>query len=63
VEDVAAMHHQVHLAGQRRRQRGGVIGKKVVTATAALDAWLDGQVEAEVRVGQQQDPDLCHAGG
>ena len=57
IEDVAAVHHDVDLSGERRRQRGRIVGEEIVATATTPDACLHRQVEAEVRVGKQENPD------
>ena len=59
IEDVACVHDEVHLAGERRLQRGGVIREEVVTTPPSVDARPHGEIEAEVGIGQQEDPDVA----
>jgi hypothetical protein len=61
IEHVAAVNDQVDLSHERRLQRSLIVGLEVMTATPAIDTRIHGQVEAEVRVGEQQDPyDVAH---
>ena len=48
IEDVPGMNDDVHLAGQRRPQRPGVVGQEVVSAPPALDPRPHRQIESEV---------------
>jgi hypothetical protein len=57
VEYVAAVHDQVDITSERRLKRVGVVRKEVVTTSPSIDARVDRQVEAEVSVREQQDPD------
>jgi hypothetical protein len=58
IEDVTRVHHDVDLARERRLERGGVVGQEVVTTPPSLDPWPNGEVEAEVRVGEQENSDF-----
>lgn len=60
VEHVAAVHDDVDLAIERRLQRRGVVGEKVVAAAAPLHARTHGEVEPQVGVGDQQDSNVRH---
>jgi len=40
IEYIAAVHHDIHLAGQRGRQRDRVVGKKIVSPPTPLYARL-----------------------
>ena len=56
------MHDDVDLAAQCRRERRGVVREKVVAASTSLDTRLRREVEAEVRVGEQEDAEACGHG-
>jgi hypothetical protein len=58
IEDVTRVHHDVHLACERRLERSGVVREEVVTTPAPVDTWPDGKVEAEVRIGEEEDSDF-----
>jgi hypothetical protein len=58
IEDVTGVHDDVDLARERRLERGGVVGEEVVTTPASLDPWPNWEVEAEVRVGEQENSDF-----
>jgi hypothetical protein len=58
IEDVTRVHHDVDLARERRLQRGGVVREKVVTTPPTLDTRPDGEIEAEVGIGQKEDSDF-----
>ena len=58
IEDVTRMHDDVDLTRERRLERGGVVGEEVVTTPPSLDPWPNGEVEAEVRVGEQENSDF-----
>jgi hypothetical protein len=58
IEDVTRMHHDVDLARERRLERGGVVGQEVVTAPPSVDTRPNGQIEAEVRIGEEEDLDF-----
>ena len=55
VEDVTAVHDEIDLAGKRRRERRGVVGQEVIPAPAPFDPLPDGEVEAQVRIGQEEN--------
>jgi hypothetical protein len=57
VEQVSPVHHHVHLARPRRRQGPLVVGQEVVASPAPPHPGLRRQIEAEMRVGQEEDPD------
>src|SRR5690606_2999901 len=57
VEHVAAMYDDVHFALQRGLQGGLVVRQEVMAAPAPRAARAAGQVEAEMRVGEEQDAD------
>ena len=57
VEHVAGMDHHVHLPGPRRLQGPQVVGKKVVPAPAAPDAGGHRMIEAQMGIGDEEDPD------
>ena len=59
IEVVARVHDDVHLARERRLQRDGVIRQEVVATPPSVDARPDGEIEAEVGIGQQEDPDVA----
>jgi hypothetical protein len=52
------VHDEVDLTGERRPQRGSVVREEVVTSPAPVDARPDGEIEAEVRVGEEEDSDV-----
>jgi len=55
VEHVAAMHDDIDGPVKRRLEGRHVIGEKVVAAATTLDARTHWQVEAEVRVSEEQN--------
>ena len=55
IEHVAAVHDEVDLAGECWLQRGRVVREEVETATAAFDPRSRREIEAEVRIGEQQN--------
>jgi hypothetical protein len=57
IKHIAAVHDNVNLTRQRRRERGLVVGQEIVTTPPAHNAWSFRQIEAEMRVREQQDPD------
>jgi hypothetical protein len=57
VEYVAAVDDEVDFSRKRRPERSRVVGQEVVPATAPIDPWVQRQVEADVRVRKQQNPD------
>ena len=57
VEYIPAVDHDVHLACQRRMERRGIVCQEVVASPPADDARIDREVEAQVRVRDEQDPD------
>jgi hypothetical protein len=58
IEDVTRVHHEVDLAGERRLKRRGVVGEEIVTTPAPVDARSDGEIEAEMGIGQKEDSDV-----
>jgi hypothetical protein len=58
VEDVASVHYDVHLARERRLQRGGVVREEVVAAAPSVDTRSNREIEAEVGIGQEEDSDV-----
>jgi hypothetical protein len=58
VEDVAAVHHEVDFARERGRERGLIVREEIVAAAPPIDARARRQVEAEVRIGEQQDAEV-----
>ena len=58
IEDVTRVHHEIDLARERRLERGGVVREKVLTTPPSVDTWPDGQIEAEVGIGEEEDPDF-----
>ena len=62
VEYIATVYDQVDFARKRRLQSGRVVRKEVVSTSPSIDARVDRQVEAKVRISQQEDPDdVAHA--
>jgi hypothetical protein len=57
VEQVPAVHHQVHRPRHGRLQRRLVVRLEVAPAPAAPDPGPRREVEAQVRVGKEQDAD------
>jgi len=57
VEDVPTVHDQVHVPGQGGREREVVVGHEVVAAPTPTDSGRQREVEAEVGVGQEEDPE------
>ena len=57
VEDVPTVHDQVHVPGEGGRERQTVVGQEVAAAPPPTDPGRQRQVEAEVRVGQEEDPE------
>jgi hypothetical protein len=55
VEQVATVHHQVDLAAQGGLEGAPEVGQEVRAAPASLHQRMQRQVEAEVRVGHEQD--------
>ena len=54
----------VHLAPKGRAQRTFIVGEEVMPPTTALDASASWEVETEVRVGEQENPnDVTHFPG
>jgi hypothetical protein len=51
VEEVAAVYDEIDLLIKRRVENALEVGKEIVTAPAALDAWALRQIETEMRVG------------
>jgi hypothetical protein len=49
------MHDDVDLARERRLERGGVVREEVVTTPPSVDTWPNGEIEAEVRIGEKED--------
>ncbi len=62
VQQVAAVHHQVHLAPPRRRQRPLEVGEEVGPAPPPLDPRPLRQVEPQMGVGQKQKAEATHHG-
>jgi hypothetical protein len=60
IKHVTAMHDGIDLACQRRLERSCVVREEVVPAAPAFDARSRRQIEAEVGVSEEQNPD---AGG
>ena len=58
IEHVAGVHDEIDFAGERWRERGGVVGEKIIAATPPADARAHGQIEAEMRVGEEEDSDV-----
>jgi hypothetical protein len=58
IEDVTRVHDNVHLAGERRLQGRGVVRQEVVTAPPPIDARPDGEIEAEVGIGEEKYSDV-----
>jgi hypothetical protein len=58
IEDITGVHHDVDLAGERRPERGGVVRQEVVTTPPPVDTGPNRQVEAEVRIGEQQNSNV-----
>jgi hypothetical protein len=58
IEDVTCVHHEIDLARERRLERGGVVCEEIVTTPPSVDTWPDGQIEAEVGIGEEEDPDF-----
>ena len=57
IEHVAAVHDEIDLLLERRFQRGQIIREEVVAAPTSLHAGTRRQVEAEVGVGEEENPD------
>jgi hypothetical protein len=55
VEHVPTVHHHVHGTTESRRQRPPVVGQEIVAPASPTHPGSKGQVEPEVRVGQQED--------
>jgi hypothetical protein len=60
IEYVAAMDNDIHFCAECRLERSMVVAQKIVTAAPAFHAGLSGQIEAEVRVCEEQDADFRH---
>ena len=54
IEHVACVHDEIHVTRECGLEGAGVVREKVVAATPALDTRAGWEVEAKVRVGQQQ---------
>ena len=59
IEYVPTVHYRVALAGEGGLQGSRLVGEEVVPATPPGDARARREVEPQVRVRQQQDPDVC----
>ena len=63
VEYVSPVHHQVDVTVECALQRSVVVGEEIVTPPPALDSRAHRQVEAEVRIGEEEDADgVRHTG-
>ena len=58
IEHIAGVHDEIDFVGERRRERSRVVGEEVMTATPSAGARPDGQIEPEMGVREQQDPDV-----
>ena len=58
IEHVAGVHHEIDFARECRRECGGIVGEKIVAATSPADARAHGEVEAEVRVREEENSDV-----
>jgi len=56
-EHIAAVQQQIDLLLQRRRQGFEIVGHKICAAASALHAWAQRSIQAEMGVGQKQQPD------
>ena len=63
VEEIAAVDDDAGLAAHRRRERPLEALEEVVPAAAPLDPWPRREVEAEMGVGEEEDPDRHRARG
>ena len=57
IEHIATVDHEIHFAIDRRLERGGEVREEIMPTTSSIDARVNRQVEAEVRVCEEQDPD------
>ena len=60
IKQVTAMDNGVHLEGTGRLKRPLEIGEKIVTSPAPIDSGAKREVEAQVGVRHEQDPEVRH---
>jgi hypothetical protein len=61
VMQIAAVEHHVHLPGQRRLKGALEVAKEVLSPAAPRHPRPGGQVEAQVRVGHEEDSHHSHS--
>ena len=58
IENVAGMHDEIDLSGHRRLERSRVVRKKIEASSPPANARPYGEIEAQVRIGEQENPDV-----
>jgi hypothetical protein len=57
IEHIATVHNEIDFTSDCRLQRGGIVCQEVVSTSSSTDARVDRQIEAQVRIREEEDPD------